>query len=89
MHGRRSHNLDLIPLNPDLERTLGRTCKAPVERETIEMGDNLRNANQQENVEQSRFENQEMKAQNDEQVRAWNMDFDHYITLGFFCTCCD
>jgi hypothetical protein len=46
MLGRRSQNLDLIPLDRDLERTLRRTRRAP-----IEMGDDLRNANQEENIE--------------------------------------
>jgi hypothetical protein len=65
MLGRRSQNLDLISLDPDLEKTLRRTCRAP-----IEMGDGLRNANQEENMEY-----QDARAENDEQVRAWNMDF--------------
>jgi hypothetical protein len=46
MLGRRSKNLVLIPLDPDLERNLRRTCIAHVE-----MGDDLRNANQEENIE--------------------------------------
>ena len=75
MLGRRSKNLDLIPLDPNLKRTLRKTFRAPVERETIEMGDNLRNANQPESLEQLRFENQDVRAENDEQVRAWNVDF--------------
>jgi hypothetical protein len=41
-------NLELIPLDPDLERTLMRERRAPVE-----MGDNLE---QLENVEQLRGE---------------------------------
>ena len=57
MLGRRSQNLDLIPLDLDLERTLRRTCRTPIEREMIEIWDNLRNANQTENLEQPRFEN--------------------------------
>jgi hypothetical protein len=65
MLGWRSQNLDLIPLDPDLERTLRRTPRAP-----IEMGDSLRNANQEENIEY-----QDVRAENDKQVRAWNMDF--------------
>jgi hypothetical protein len=65
MLGRRSQNLDLIPLDPDLERTLRRTHRAPVEME-----DDLRNANQEENIEY-----QDARAENEEQVRAWNMDF--------------
>ena len=74
MFGRRSHNLDLIPLDPDLERTFRRTHRAPVEREMVEMGDNLRNANQSDKIKQLRFEHQDVRAKNDEQVRAWNVD---------------
>jgi hypothetical protein len=65
MLGRRSKNLVLIPLDPDLERNLRRTCIAHVE-----MGDDLRNANQEENIEY-----QDARAERDEQVRAWNVDF--------------
>jgi hypothetical protein len=68
---RRSQNLDLIPLYPDLERTR----RAPIEREMVEMGDVFRNANQLENIEQLEFENRDARAGNDEQLRAWNMDF--------------
>jgi hypothetical protein len=74
MLGRRSKNLELIPLEPDLERTLRKICRAPVERETVEMGDDLRNANQPENIKQPRFENQDAKGEN-EQARAWNVDY--------------
>ena len=55
MHGRRSQNLDLIPLDPNLERTLRRTRRTPVEREMVEMGENLRNVNQPDNLEPPRF----------------------------------
>jgi hypothetical protein len=65
MLGQRSQNLDLIPLDPNLEKNLRRTCRAPVE-----MGDNLRNANQEENIEY-----QDARARNEEQLRAWNVDF--------------
>jgi hypothetical protein len=65
MLGQRSQNLDLIPLDLDLVKTLRRTRRAPVE-----MGDNLRNANQEENMEY-----QDARAENDEQVKAWNVDF--------------
>jgi hypothetical protein len=75
MRGRRSQNLDLIPLNPDLERTIRRIGRAPVERETVEMGENLRNVNQPANIEQPGFENPDVRAENEEQVRAWNVDF--------------
>jgi hypothetical protein len=42
MHGRRSLNLELTPLDPDLERNIRRARRAQVE-----MGDNQRNANDQ------------------------------------------
>jgi hypothetical protein len=66
MLSRRSQNLDLIPLDPNLERTLRRTYGALVERETVEMGDDFRNANQLENMEQLEFENQDVRAGNEE-----------------------
>ena len=75
MLSRRSQNLELVPLDPDLDRTLRRICRAPVERETVEMGENLRNANQSENVEQPRFVNEDVRGENFQQVRGWNMDF--------------
>ena len=46
MHGRRSLNLELIPLDPDLERNLRRAHGAHVE-----MRDNERNACQEGNQE--------------------------------------
>ena len=55
MLGRRSQNLELILLDPNLERFIRRNWRAPVERETVEMGDNLINANQLENVERPWF----------------------------------
>jgi hypothetical protein len=64
MFGRRSQNLDLIPLDLDLERT----HRAPVERETVEMGDIFRNPNDPENIEQPRDENHDVRAVNDEQI---------------------
>jgi hypothetical protein len=71
MLGRRSQNLDLIPLDPNLERNLRRTRKAPVESETIKMGDVFRNENEPE-IEQ---QNHDVRVENDEQIRAWNVDF--------------
>ena len=65
MLGWRSQNLDLIPLDLNLVRNRRRACRAPVD-----MGDNLRNAHQEENMEY-----QYVKAENEEQVRAWNVDF--------------
>jgi hypothetical protein len=41
MLSQRSLNLELIPLDPELERTLRRNQKALVEREIVEMGDNI------------------------------------------------
>ena len=70
MLDRRSQNLELIPLDPDLERNLRRTRRAPVKRETVEMGDDLSNANQEEHMEY-----QDARAGNEEQARAWNVDF--------------
>jgi hypothetical protein len=41
MLGRRSLNLELLPLDPDLEGVLGRKRRAPIERESVEMRDNV------------------------------------------------
>ena len=65
MRGRRSLNLELIPLDPDLERNHRRT-----HREPIKMGDNERNARQEENREY-----QDARQENVEQNRAYNVDF--------------
>jgi hypothetical protein len=65
MHGRRSLNLDLTPLDPDLERNIRRVRQAQVE-----MGDSQRNANDQEHEE---F--QDARAGNGEQRRAYDVDF--------------
>jgi hypothetical protein len=46
MHGRRSLNLELTPLDPDLERNLRRSLRA-----RAEMGDNQRNAHVEEHEE--------------------------------------
>ena len=75
MLGQRSQNLELIPLDPDLGRNFRKIHKAPAERETVEMGENLRNANQLENMEQPRFVNEDARAENFEQARAWNVDY--------------
>ena len=74
MHGRRSLNLELIPLNPDIDRTLRRTQRATVVSEIRgEMGDQRDNI--PENVEQPIFENENARAKNGEQARAWHVDF--------------
>jgi hypothetical protein len=46
MHGRQSLNLELTPLDPDLERNLRRVHRARVEIEA-----NPRNANEEEHEE--------------------------------------
>ena len=84
MHGQRSLNLKLIPLDPDIDRTLRRTQRATVVREIRgEMGDQRENI--LENVEKPIFENEDVRAGNGEQARAWHVDF----TTGFVRTCCD
>jgi hypothetical protein len=65
MFGQRSQNLDLIPSDPDLERNLRRSRRTPVQ-----MGDNQRNAHEEENGEY-----QDARAGNEEQVRVWDVDF--------------
>ena len=65
MLGQRSQNLALIPLDLDLERNLRRSCRTPVEK-----GENQRNAHQEENMEYH-----DARPENEEQVRAWNVDF--------------
>jgi hypothetical protein len=65
MHGRRSLNLELTPLDPDLERNLRRSLRA-----RAKMGDNQRNANAEEHEEY-----QDARAGNGEQRRAYDMDF--------------
>ena len=74
MHGRRSLNLELIPLDPNIDRTLRRTRRATIESEIRgEMGD--QRDNMPENMEQPIFENENARAENGEQARAWHMDF--------------
>jgi hypothetical protein len=74
MHGRRSQNLELIPLDPDIDKTLRRTRRAPVVSEIRgEMGDQRENI--PENVEQPTFENEDVRAGNGEQARQWHVDF--------------
>jgi hypothetical protein len=65
MHGRRSLNLELTPLDPDLERNIRRA-----HRVHVEMGDNQRNAYVEEHEEY-----QDARAGNGEQRRAYDMDF--------------
>jgi hypothetical protein len=65
MLGRRSLNLELTPLDPDLERNLRR-----VHRSHVEIEDNQRNANPEEQEEY-----QDARAGNGEQGRAYDVDF--------------
>jgi hypothetical protein len=65
MHGWRSLNLELTPLDPNLERNLRRSLRAHVEMEDI-----LRNANPEE---QEEF--QDARVGNGEQRRAYDVDF--------------
>jgi hypothetical protein len=65
MHCRRSLNLELTLLDPDVERNIRRARRAHVE-----MGDNQRNANDLEHEEY-----QDARAGNGEQRRAYDMDF--------------
>jgi hypothetical protein len=65
MHGRRSLNLELTPLDPDLKRNLRRAHRAHVEME-----DNPRNANLREHEEY-----QDARAGHVEQRRAYDVDF--------------
>jgi hypothetical protein len=65
MHGRRSHNLELISLDPDIDRTLRRTRRALAMSEIRgEMGD--RQENIPKNVEQPIFENENAIVENGE-----------------------
>ena len=65
MLGRRSQEIALIPLNPDLGRNLRRSRRTPVE-----MGDNQRNPHIEENMEYH-----DARPENEEQISAWNVDF--------------
>jgi hypothetical protein len=65
MHGWQSLNLELTPLDPDLERNLRRSLRAH-----SEMGDNERNAHVEEHKEY-----QDARAGNGEQRRAYDVDF--------------
>jgi len=63
MIGRRSLDLELLPLDPDLERVFRRKRRAPVERESVEMGDNV-------NVEKPRGENELLRVENVDYTRS-------------------
>jgi hypothetical protein len=61
----RSLNVELIPLDPDLERNFRRAC-----RSSFEMGDNVRNEHGKEHEEY-----QDARAGHVEQIQAYDMDF--------------
>jgi hypothetical protein len=65
MHGQRSLNLELTPLDPDLERNIRKAHRA-----YVEMGDNQRNANVEEHEDY-----QDARAGNMEHRRAYDVDF--------------
>jgi hypothetical protein len=65
MHGLQSLNLELIPLDPDLERNIRRARRAHAEMEA-----NPRNANEEEQEDY-----QDAKAGNGEQRQAYDVDF--------------
>jgi hypothetical protein len=65
MHGWRSLNLELTPLDPDLERNLRRAHRAHTEMEA-----NLRNANEEEQEDYL-----DARAGNGELRRAYDVDF--------------
>jgi hypothetical protein len=77
MLGLRSLNLELTPLDPDLERNLRRS-----RRTHAEMGDNQRNPRVEEHEQNPREENmeeheefQDARAGNGEHRRAYELDF--------------
>ena len=65
MRGRRSLNLELTPLDPDLEQNFRR-----VHRAHVQMEDNPRNANPEEHEEY-----QDARAGNMEQIQAYDVEF--------------
>jgi hypothetical protein len=76
MHGRRSLNLELTPLDPYLERNIRRAHRAQAE-----MGDNQRNPRVEEHDENQRNEQevneefQDARAGNGEHRRMYELDF--------------
>jgi hypothetical protein len=76
MHGRRSVNLELTPLDPDLERNIRRARRA-----RAEMGDNQREPRVEQHEENQRDEeeedkeNEDARAGNGEHRRMYELDF--------------
>jgi hypothetical protein len=76
MHGRRSLNLELTPLDPDLERNIRRARQAQAE-----MGDNQREPRVEQHEEDRRDEEEEnedfedARAGNGQHRRMYELDF--------------
>jgi hypothetical protein len=76
MHGRRSVNLELTPLDPDLERNIRRARRA-----RAKMGDNQREPRVEQHEENRRDEeeedeeNEDARAGNGEHRRMYELDF--------------
>jgi hypothetical protein len=76
MHGRRSLNLELTPLDPDLERNIRKARRAQAE-----MGDNQReprvepHEEDRRNEEEENEEFQNARAGNGEHRRMYELDF--------------
>jgi hypothetical protein len=75
MHGRRSLNLELTPLDPDLKRNIKRARRAHGE-----MGDNQSNPRMEEHEQNPRNEEeheeyQDARGGNGENRRAYELDF--------------
>jgi hypothetical protein len=63
MLGKRSLNLELLLLDPELERVFRRKRRALVERESVKMGDNV-------NMEQPRGVNEQSRVENVDYTRS-------------------
>jgi hypothetical protein len=78
MLGHKSLNLELLPLDPDLEKVFRRKRRAPVERKSVEMGDNM-------NMEQPRGENEQLRARNVDYTRSLRDLFAPVATISASC----
>jgi len=81
----RSLNLELLPLDPDLEMVFWRKRRAPVEqRTTSEMGDNMAE-NPNMNLEQPRRENEQPRVENVDYTRSLRHLFAPVATNSASC----
>jgi hypothetical protein len=78
MHGRRSLNLELTPLDPDLERNIRRARQAQAE-----MGDNQRDPKVEQHDENQRNEQEENKNEEFQDARAGNGEHRRMYELDF------